>query len=415
MGFFDIPDPIINTDNGKDALIVPYGSNIGSIKTIQFDDFGMDYVDPPLISSLFRTILGTKQTINIGEKIRIPGSTYNHSSGPIGVIREFDASKNLITIFMPHIEVTVNSENDYIFQTQEGIDIRIEGTDSLSYNWECDVSKKTLVPLVETRCFAQAGADGVGYDESVREKSASVLNNRSTMITNHYDIQEFGYTIFTGIDIREYSKLVSNILHPAGYQMVGRIRDYAFADCKMRTDYKTFGSRAGDMIKLTIYLDDDDSRGHAAPMSVEGYVVDLWKDWPVKWTYNDNENLKNDLRFSCHPRHKFTELYDIDTIVSPQNIVKTIGGTTYTLNKSYAGSIQGFKYVEDGTPMCLWEHYTIEGFEAIPPDSWYNPIFKDPSQPIGSEWIISTEKVWMHDPDRVNRDAFVLKTFYTLS
>ena len=417
-GFFEIPKPRITSTHGTGAVITPYGSKIGAIKSIQYDDFGLDFVDPPFVSSQFRTILANKQNLIEGSKLRIPGSNYNHDNGPFAVLKDIDYQTNIATLFVPYVDIRFLSEGAYSLLSEDGSDISLEGVTQLPEKWQDDVSGLLISPLVDTRFFGKAGGSGIGYEEPERIKSNSVLNDSRTSTTNHYDIQEFAYTIYTGIDIKEYSQLIANILHPAGYQMTGKIRDYGFANCRIKNDYISKGNRRGDIIILHIYLEDDDSRGYAAPVSVEGYVIEEFITHPKKWNNPKNSlnNLMNTM-FYMNPVHDPDSLYSRNDIVGTQDIVIINNGITYTLDKVKVGTVKGWEYMTDGgTPMAVWERMTIEEFDTQAlHNNWYNPIYMDWTKPFGSEPTINPEKVWLHDTWRVNQDSFVIKQYYTLS
>ena len=240
------------------------GKEIGSIKEIEFIDFGFGYEDPPRISFPSRIEVNNNSAFKIGEKVRIDNrqyvehdglfglltenselleleeSAYNilydeeilNNFGPEMIVRDLDYSTNTILFQNSPEDIDLTDERGYLFITENSGFLEHESS-SMIYSGDVLVGQKSFsVATVKNTHKAEgiAVVSGQGFNKKRFTNSTGRLNNIGSKIHNNDDIQHYSYTLVSGLSQKIYEKTLKDIVHPAGFNMFGEVRLAKVAD-----------------------------------------------------------------------------------------------------------------------------------------------------------------------------------------
>ena len=242
--FKDLPVLYIESEFGKNAEVVASSSSIGKIKVITVDLPGYGYSTSPFVSTPIIVRTNESMIFKRGELVYDPLYTYpivngrpDYKAGPYGYIIDFEPEKNIVKITPETENITFFTENNVQIIT-EGTSINIAAENSFA--WEGAVmtevtNQKLLLPF-NNKARGYGTVELTGQFVQREYDLKSILNNDNFMLHNNQNIQEYAYTILTGIDIREYTSMVKEYLHPAGYDLSGKIKIVARFDNAMNYD-----------------------------------------------------------------------------------------------------------------------------------------------------------------------------------
>lgn len=260
-GYKKLPALTIETTSGKNGLIVPYGEDIGAVKSVQITDFGIDVDSDTAATASINVLNKNINRYMIGEIVFNKDFEYHeddYSDGPTGVLSEMDNSVAYLKIKTPPVKVAVETENGDVLISDTG-EILIEASQDIGINWKTDITQISINPIRYDRFEGVFHPTAIAYHAPKLVRSNSILN-RDIKLTNSKNIQDFAYTVNTGVDIKFWRDIIGELLHPSGYGMYGQIVDQNFVkrSVKAAADNE-FGTIAEDIIWLYINLSDPDS------------------------------------------------------------------------------------------------------------------------------------------------------------
>lgn len=109
-----------------------------------------------------------------------------------------------------------------------------------------DTSKSSSAILWYNRASGVAVTGGVGYTKKVLDNSVGILNSPINSLQDGGRVQDYSYTLKTGVSIDQYRDVLTRNVHPAGYEMFGDVVTGTFGGGRGVTVPTTFGVKGAD-------------------------------------------------------------------------------------------------------------------------------------------------------------------------
>lgn len=259
--------PILVLDNKTDILgditatgtkFTCYGTNIGSIRKVLFDNHGAFYNDAPRPIFTLNAVLTENAAFTVGETVRLKSGKYRDLTSTNSILLEsgdrissesgtdivvtdrissfsdidveavvlnFDFDRNTIKLNSASDAFFFMSEDDKLIQSEDEIDIVDEQSNTFDVGDQLVGLKSGGRATIEflNRANGSAVRGGNGWSEFKFTNDSGMLNNSQSVLANNQKYQDYSYVIKAGIALKEYERLLKDTVHPAGFSMYGEV------------------------------------------------------------------------------------------------------------------------------------------------------------------------------------------------
>lgn len=239
------------------AKFTCFGSRIGSVRSVMFDNHGAGYDDAPtpifpivaqlvenaafkvgetvtIKSGLYKDVDSTNYTLlenggrvllENGDLLTLDKDESYFDKGVTAKVIDFDYDRNIIKLLSGSDIFTLVSERNETIITQNHIKIVDEMSGSFDVGNVIVGSKSGAHATIKhlNRANGTAVKGGNGWTAFSYANDVGMLNNKLSVIADNQKFQDYAYVIRTGIAIKDYEKLVKETVHPAGFSMFGEV------------------------------------------------------------------------------------------------------------------------------------------------------------------------------------------------
>jgi hypothetical protein len=258
-GLYELP--MLEVTGGTSAKLIAMSETIGKINKVNMLSAGYGYSELPVVAFPINVLVKETANFILGETVNLKNFSYltydtsyslqtedvaptnlltesgdvleqvikiQSTTGFEGTISNIDYDRNLISIALGE-----NSFGDYRFITESG-DVFISEL-GMTFVKETSASIAPNDILYGTTSKAQATVLSVdrasGLAKSIGKHSTnfkflndnSKLNNEKIKLHNNFNIQDFAYSIVSGLSLDKYEKFIKSTVHPAGYKLLGDV------------------------------------------------------------------------------------------------------------------------------------------------------------------------------------------------
>lgn len=265
--------PVITMDDKYDEFNVLtatgtrftcFGSKIGGVRRVMFDNHGAHYNDSPTPVFLITAQLAENSAFKVGETVTIKSGTYRDvavtsyllletgdrlllengdfltldadesfaDSGVTGTIVDFDFDRNVIKILSSSDIFYVASENDSFIETEDERLIINEMSGSFDVGDVILGSKSGGHATIErlNRANGRSIIGGNGWSAFEFLDQTGMLNDKLSVIADNQKYQDYAYVIKAGRALQDYEQLLKDTVHPAGFSMFGEVVTQTFSE-----------------------------------------------------------------------------------------------------------------------------------------------------------------------------------------
>lgn len=407
--FREVPALYIESDAGVNGEVIALSNTIGKVESIKVMSAGYGYETKPYIATpiILRTDEAT--VVKRGELVYVPTYNYpivngrpDYRDGPHGYVADFEPSKNLIKISPESESIRFLSETGAALLAEtSGYQMASEA----SFEWVGAVKTATTgmdltIPYDASRAFGVV--EVTGQFEKIVYDIRSLLNDKEFRLHNNQDIQEYAYTIVAGLDVREYKKMVMDYLHPAGYEMTGKIKFNLYFDVSMNHEVIEDALGGRYLITITIDLTGPDQKAVATHSGKYEFNIIINLDtqkvkiFSVKGDYYTTNQFAFENKLSFEPAFMWdpynfkysdretyvpTDYYTpwLPRVADPvaekarlKALIKDTLGRGETVAETQATQAMPVVY-PSATPIALFENLTISQMDNKSYTYWGNP------------------------------------------
>ena len=267
--FKELPSLYIESLDGVNGEVIARSNTIGKVQTIKVVSPGYGYETKPYISTPIIVRTSESSIFKRGEIVYDPTFSYpivngkpDYIQGPHGYVTDFEPNKNLVKISPESESITILSETG-VPVVSEGVSVKVATEASFLWSGKVmsSVTRQPLtIPFNINRCSGIVDISGQFQKTTFNLKS--LLNDPGFKLHNNKDVQEYAYTILAGLDVKEYKQMVKEYLHPAGYEMSGKIKFSLVMDASMNHEMVQDIEGGSFLINIEIDLTDEYQRGY---------------------------------------------------------------------------------------------------------------------------------------------------------
>lgn len=145
--------------------------------------------------------------------------------GPTGTVESLDFSRKIMKIANATDSIFLITEDGAEIISEEGLVITDQFSNEIRIGdvliGSTSQAKATILWLNRANGLAVKG--GAGLTKKQMTDNIGVLNKNDSLIHDGKRIQDYAYVVKTGIPLDYYKDVITNTVHPAGYQMYGDV------------------------------------------------------------------------------------------------------------------------------------------------------------------------------------------------
>ncbi len=228
----------------SNAAVAAIGTDIGAVRSVRVHEGGYGYDEVPYVQ-FPQVFITTDQGIGFRNAELVYVANYNYplddddnpvyTQGPHGYVHSFDMSSNLLVLYRTNMHLlpfTISTEDYTPFVLESGDTLVNEANFLVDY-------ATTLVGSVTgtevriryyDRANGHAVRGGMWSDVNVFDTTAGMLSEYTRCLHNGERIQDFAYYIKSGLQLKDYERVLASLLHPAGYKQYGDVTIETFVE-----------------------------------------------------------------------------------------------------------------------------------------------------------------------------------------
>jgi hypothetical protein len=252
----------------SNASVVALGRNIGSVTSVTVLDSGYGYDEVPYVQ-FPQVFITTDQGIGFTKNELVYVANYNYpigdddepdyTAGPHAYVLDFDVSANLLVLYntdMHLLPFTISAEDYTPFILESGDTLVNEANYVVDY--ATSLIGANTGTEVRIKHYDRANGNPViaGEDThgTIFDSTAGMLSEYTRKLHDGQRIQDFAYYIKSGLQLKDYERVLAALLHPAGYKQYGDVSIETYLELAFRIFESTGGAGSGGIVGSVVLI-----------------------------------------------------------------------------------------------------------------------------------------------------------------